>query len=91
MLFTLTQGEKSVMELGEPLGMSKQLVSKHLKVLEKAGLITKEKNGRIQRCQFNPDTFNKIQELIETYSIFWNQQFDALEEYVEKLQENKDE
>jgi len=91
MLFDLTKGEKSVNELGQPLGLSKQLVSKHLKVLEKAGLISKQKDGRIQRCQFNPETFEKVQTLMDEYKKFWNSQFDALENYIDTLKENEDE
>ena len=91
MLMDLTRGEKSVQELGEPLGLSKQLVSKHLMVLSRAGLITKHKDGRVQRCQFNPKTFSKIQAAIKEYERFWNERFDALESYIEDLKGEQDE
>ncbi len=87
MLLELTKGEKSVSELGQPTGLSKQLVSKHLKVLEKAGLITKQKDGRVQRCQFNPETMEKVNALMDQYRKFWNDRFDALENYINTLEE----
>jgi DNA-binding transcriptional ArsR family regulator len=91
MLLDLTKGEKSVLELGSPLGISKQLVSKHLKVLENAGLINKTKDGRVQRCKFNSENFDKAQSLMNEYKKFWNKQFDVLENYIETLKENDDE
>lgn len=91
MLLELTKGERSVKQLGEPLGLSKQLVSKHLKVLERAGLINKEKEGRMQKCQFNPETFEKVQSLMNQYKTFWNNRFDALENYIDSLKENDNE
>lgn len=87
MLLELTKGEKSVGELGQPTGLSKQLVSKHLKVLERAHLIIKQKDGRIQRCQFNPETLEKVHALMDEYRAYWNDRFDALENYVETLKE----
>ena len=92
MLMQLTQREQSVSELGEPFGMSKQAVSKHLKVLETAGLIKKMKDGRVQRCQFNMSNFSVIETVVDEYRKFWEQQFDALEDYIEKVKakEKKD-
>ena len=92
MLRQLSEGDANVSELGYPLGQSKQLVSKHLKVLENAGLITKQKDGRIQRCHFNPQALAQVQKVIEQYKVFWNKQFSALEDYIEQTKfkgENK--
>lgn len=91
MLLRLTKDSLNVSELGDPYGMSKQAVSKHLKVLERAGLITKQKNGRIQRCQFNPSALEEVQKTVQEYRKFWNEQLGSLEEYIEsaKLKENK--
>ena len=80
MLMALTSGELSVSDLGEPFGMSKQSISKHLKVLEEAGLVKKQKDGRIQRCQFDMDNFAIVQSVVDEYREFWEQQFDALED-----------
>lgn len=84
MLLRLTKEALNVTELGEPLGMTKQGVSKHLKVLEDAGLITKEKDGRIQRCQFNPQAFEAVQKVVQAYRQYWDQQLNALDQYIEK-------
>ena len=84
MLLRLTQESLNVSELGEPLGMTKQAVSKHLKVLEAVGLITKEKDGRIQRCQFNPRALEAVQKVVQQYREFWDQQLNVLDEYIER-------
>lgn len=84
MLLRLTKEPLSVTELGEPLGMTKQGVSKHLKVLEDAGLIVKEKDGRIQRCQFNPQALEAVQRVVHAYREFWDQQLNVLDDYIEK-------
>lgn len=89
MLLRLTKEPLNVTELGEPLGMSKQGVSKHLNVLEDAGLITKEKDGRIQRCQFNPQAFEAVQKVVQRYREFWEQQLNVLGEYIEKAKTKK--
>jgi DNA-binding transcriptional ArsR family regulator len=69
--------------------MTKQAVSKHLKVLEDAGLITKEKDGRIQRCQFNPQALDAVQKVVQKYREFWGQQLNILDEYIEKAKTKK--
>jgi DNA-binding transcriptional ArsR family regulator len=91
MLMSLSRSQMSISELGGPLGLSKQLVSKHLNVLEKAGLVTKQKQGRLRLCTFNEEAFGKAESLMAQYREFWNQRFDALETYIEKLQEQDDE
>lgn len=83
MLMRLTKTPLNVTELGEPLGMTKQGVSKHLKVLEEAGLISKEKDGRIQRCKFNPQSLETVQKVVQQYRKFWEEQLIALEEFIE--------
>jgi DNA-binding transcriptional ArsR family regulator len=89
MLLRLTIESLSVTELGEPFGMTKQGVSKHLKVLEDAGLITKEKDGRIQRCQFNPQALEAVQKVVQKYREFWDQQLSVLDEYIENAKTEK--
>ncbi len=90
MLMRLTKGALNVTELGEPLGMTKQAVSKHLKVLETAGLIIKEKDGRIQYCQYRPEGVDHIHKVVNSYREFWNQQLNGLEEYIEKMKSKKE-
>lgn len=89
MLLRLTKESLNVSQLGEPFGMTKQAVSKHLKVLENAGLITKEKDGRVQRCQFNPQALDAVQKVVQKYREFWDQQLNVLDEYIEKAKTKK--
>jgi len=91
MLLMLTKDSLSVSELGEPFGMTKQSVSKHLKVLEDAGLINKQKNGRVQRCQFNMKNFEIAQTLLDQYKRHWEEQFDVLEKYISNIQSGEKE
>ena len=81
MLQRLSKGEMSVMELAEPFAMSKPAITKHLKVLEKAGLLTKQKMGRIHRCRLAPQPLGKAMEWIHFYEQFWNKRFAALDKY----------
>ncbi len=84
MLAMLTKQTQSVSELGEPFGMTKQAASKHLMVLEDAGLISKEKDGRVQLCKFNPLAMEKVQKIVDQYREFWGQRLDALDEFIQK-------
>ena len=90
MLLMLTQKSLNVSELGQPFGISKQSVSKHIKVLEEAGLVSKQKDGRIQRCSFNPSALDGVQKVVDQYREFWTNQLDSLEEYIKKVRENKE-
>ena len=83
-LARLAQGEAQVTELAKPFGMSLPAVSKHLKVLEKARLITRHKDGRIHRFTVNPSPIDSAKSWIETYQHFWEQQLDSLATYLEK-------
>jgi DNA-binding transcriptional ArsR family regulator len=83
-LARLAQGEAQVTELAEPFGMSLPAISKHLKVLERAQLITRHKDGRIHRFTVNPGPIDSAKSWIETYQHFWEQQLDSLAVYLEK-------
>ena len=83
-LARLAQGEAQVTELAEPFGISLPAVSKHLKVLEKAQLITRRKQGRIHRFTVNPKPIDSAKSWIETYQHYWEQQLDSLAAYLEK-------
>ena len=90
-LVQLSKGEAQVTELAEPFGMSLPAVSKHLKVLEKAKLIRRKKDGRVHRFLVNPQPINSAKSWIEQYQQFWEQQLDSLAHYLEstELKENK--
>jgi DNA-binding transcriptional ArsR family regulator len=82
-LARLARGEATVSELAAPFDVSLPAVSKHLRVLESAGLLRREINGRIHRCRLAPEPMKDAAAWIETYRIFWEAQLDALANYLE--------
>jgi DNA-binding transcriptional ArsR family regulator len=78
----LTRGNVTVTGLAEPFDMSLPAVSKHLSVLEGAGLIVKEKDGRTYHCQLNSKPMKDAAAWLERYRRFWESKFDALEQYL---------
>ena len=89
----LASGEASVTELAEPFSteMSLPAISKHLRVLETAGLIGREKQGRIHRLHLRPAALKNATEWLEYYRQFWDEQFDSLADYLEQVQRSSDE
>jgi DNA-binding transcriptional ArsR family regulator len=85
-LARLTSGEASVTELAEPFAMSQPAISKHLKVLERAGLVARgrERQWRPARLQAGP--LKEAAEWVERYRRFWEESYDRLDEYLERLQ-----
>ncbi|MEE9186566.1 MAG: metalloregulator ArsR/SmtB family transcription factor [Bacteroidota bacterium] len=83
-LARLARGETSVTKLARPFDMSLPAVSKHLGVLEHAGLIRREKKGRIHRCRFIAGPMKDAALWIERYRRFWEGRLEALAEYLEK-------
>jgi DNA-binding transcriptional ArsR family regulator len=88
-LAKLAQGETSVSDLAAPYKMSLPAVSKHLRVLEDAGLVTRHKDGRVHRCRLVAEPMKTAAEWIEYYRQFWEQQFDSLARYLEESQEKE--
>ena len=86
----IEEGDLMVTTLAEPFEMSLPAVSKHLRVLERAGLLIQEKDGRIRRCHFEPEPLRDAASWIDHYGRFWEGQFDALAEYLAQIQ-GKDE
>lgn len=85
MLERLAEGEASVSELGQPFEMTPQAVSKHVRVLEEAGLVRRTVDGRVHRLTLEPRALEPVAKWVETYQRFWEQQMDALAAYVEGL------
>jgi DNA-binding transcriptional ArsR family regulator len=87
MLARLTKGEASVSDLAKPFlnEMSLPAVTKHLKVLEKAGLITKTREAQFRPCKLNGDPLKDIADWVEHYRVFWEASFDRLEEYLKTV------
>lgn len=76
-------GSASVTDLAAPFDVSLMAVSKHLKVMEQAGLIRREKDGRVHRCSYDPTTMDVALDWIEMHRTFWTQQLDSLAAYLE--------
>ena len=77
------QGETSVSELAAPYKMSLPAVSKHLRVLENAGLVSRQKDGRVHRCRLRAEPMKDAAAWIEHYRQFWEAQLDSLARYLE--------
>ncbi len=89
MLLRLTKGEMSVMELAAPFDMTKPAVTKHLKVLENAGLLRRQIIGRTHQCRLVPQPLSDAAEWIAFYENFWNKKFDALDTYFNETAKKK--
>jgi DNA-binding transcriptional ArsR family regulator len=85
-LARLVLGETSVSELAEPFDMSLPAVSKHLKVLEHAGLISRSREAQWRPCRIEPEALIGVDSWLEDYRRLWNERFDRLEGYLKKLQ-----
>lgn len=85
-LARLCEGEASVNELAEPFDMSLPAVSKHLKVLEKAGLISRGREAQWRPARLEPMGLKGVAEWLEHYRRFWDTSFDRLDAYLQKIQ-----
>ncbi|HEY2107101.1 MAG TPA: metalloregulator ArsR/SmtB family transcription factor [Candidatus Binataceae bacterium] len=84
-LARLASGQTSVTELGEPFDMSLPAISKHLKVLQRAGLIARSRQAQWRPCRLAPGPLKEAAGWLEEYRRFWEQSFDRLEEYLRQL------
>lgn len=82
------EGDASVSDLAEPFDVSLMAISKHLKVMEAAGLIRREKDGRVHRCSYDPESMDDAVGWIEMHRRFWTQQLDSLAAYLEEPEES---
>ena len=85
----LAQGESSVTALAQPFNVSLPAISKHLRVLGKAGLLTQEKDGRVRRCRLDAGPMKNASDWIARYRRFWESQLDSLADYVDQLQRDQ--
>jgi DNA-binding transcriptional ArsR family regulator len=83
-LARLSKGEAQVTELAEPFGISLPAVSKHLRVLEQANLITRRVDGRVHRFVVNPEPMHEAVSWVEHYQRFWQQQLQSLDRYLKQ-------
>lgn len=85
-LARLALGETTVTELAEPFAMSLPAVSKHLKVLERAGLIARGREAQWRPCRIEPRPLKDIDDWLEAYRRMWEMRLDRLDDYLGKLQ-----
>ena len=85
-LARLAQGETSVNELAEPFDMTLPAISKHIKVLEKAGLIELRREAQWRLARLDAGPLKEVADWVETYRQFWNESFDRLDDYLRDLQ-----
>ncbi len=85
-LARLSLGETSVSELAEPFEISLPAVSKHLKVLERAGLIARGRDAQWRPCRIDAGPLREVADWLEHYRRFWEQRLDRLDEYLKELQ-----
>jgi DNA-binding transcriptional ArsR family regulator len=91
MLAQLSKGEANVTDLAKPFlkDMSLPAITKHLKVLEKAGLITKSKDAQWRPCKINAARFKDVADWMEQYRLFWEESFNRLDAYLKTLTHKK--
>ncbi|MBV1915653.1 MAG: metalloregulator ArsR/SmtB family transcription factor [Pseudomonadales bacterium] len=87
MLLRLTDEAMSVADLSKPFNISKSAITKHLKVLERSGLLNRTIEGRVHRCRLEPKPLAVVSEWVSFYEKFWNTKLDALDAYL--TEENK--
>jgi DNA-binding transcriptional ArsR family regulator len=85
-LQSLTSGPAGVNELAEPFDMSLPAVSKHLKVLERAGLITRGREAQWRPCRLEAAPLREVADWAEPYRRFWDESFDRLDAYLKEMQ-----
>jgi DNA-binding transcriptional ArsR family regulator len=85
-LAQLMSGEASVSEIAEPFEMSMPAISKHLKVLEQAGLITRGRAAQWRPCRIHPARLKEVADWVETYRMAWEQRLDRLDDYLREVQ-----
>ena len=82
----LASGQASVQELAEPFDMSLPAISKHLKVLERSGLITRSRDAQWRPCRLKAKPLKDASHWIEGYRRFWEESLDRLDDYLKELQ-----
>lgn len=89
MLARLAEGEATVTELAAPFSMSPPAITKHLKVLEKAGLIERTRHAQWRPCRLKAEPLREVSDWLEQYRARWEESFSRLDEYLAELQEQR--
>lgn len=88
-LARLSQGEATVLELAAPFSMSLPAISRHLKVLERAGLISRGREAQWRPCRLEPAPLKEVSTWLDQYRQHWEERFDRLEHYLQALQQKE--
>ena len=88
-LARLARGEASVSQIAQPFDMTLPAISKHLKVLQRAGLISQSRDAQWRPCRLEAKPLKKAWDWIEEYREYWEQSFDKLDEYLETVQKKE--
>ncbi len=88
-LARLAAGEATAGELAAPFPVSAQAISKHLNVLERAGLITRTREAQFRRCRIVPGPLREVAGWAEQYRRLWEERYDALDSYLDTLKEEQ--
>src|SRR3954466_2230340 len=88
-LARLSTGEASVTQLAEPFEISMPAVSKHLKVLERAGLIARGREAQWRPCRLEPARLKEVADWVAHYQRFWSESLDRLEDYLKRVQKKE--
>lgn len=88
-LARLTTGQATVTELAQPFEMTMPAISKHLKVLERAGLIARGRDAQWRPCQLDAGPLKEVADWVEHYRHYWEEKFDRLDEYLLELKEKE--
>lgn len=86
-LARLARGEAGVLEVAEPFAMSQPAVTKHLNVLERAGLISRHRVAQKRLCRLEPVRLKEVSDWVGSYREFWEESLDRLDEYLDRLQQ----
>jgi len=90
-LARLAEGEATVTELAAPFPMSQPAITKHLKVLERAGLISRGRDAQRRPCRLRAEAIKEVADWTETYRRFWEESYERLDEYLEELKRKESE
>lgn len=88
-LARLAQGEATVLELAEPFQLKLPTISKHLKMLQRAGLVTQSRRAQWRPCRLEPAPLKDAAEWVERYRQIWEERFEQLDNYLTELQEEE--
>jgi DNA-binding transcriptional ArsR family regulator len=88
-LARLSKGEATVTELARPFTMSQPAITKHLGVLERAGLITRGRDAQRRPCRLRAEAIKEVADWAEGYREFWDESYERLDEYLDELKEKE--